>query len=100
MTDPTLTSSSPAAAGDAGAAAPLVPDTDSGLALAAWRRTIHGLYRQVREATDLEAAHDLWRRTRDELFTTNPVTPLLPETTVVRRVAQGCPTWFFPSGAV
>ena len=31
---------------------------------------------------------------------TRMVTPLLPETTVVRRVAQGCPTWFFPSGAV
>ena len=77
MTDPTPTSSSPTAADDA--TTPLVPDTDSGLALAAWRRTIHGLYRQVREATDLEAAHDLWRRTRDELFTTNPVTPLLPE---------------------
>ncbi|PUZ62210.1 hypothetical protein GQ55_4G338300 [Panicum hallii var. hallii] len=31
---------------------------------------------------------------------TRMVTPLLPETTVVRRAAQGCPTWFFPSGAV
>jgi uncharacterized protein (DUF1684 family) len=80
VTDPTPASSSAPAADPTGdASAPLVPDTDSGLALAAWRRTIHGLYRQVREATDLEAAHDLWRRTRDELFSTNPVTPLLPE---------------------
>ncbi|CAN6179336.1 unnamed protein product [Urochloa humidicola] len=28
------------------------------------------------------------------------ITPLLPETTVVRRVGERCPTWFFPSEAV
>jgi hypothetical protein len=28
------------------------------------------------------------------------ITPLLPETTVVRPVCQGCPTWFFPSDAM
>lgn len=37
------------------------------------------LYSAVREATDLAAAHDLWRRTRDELFATHPSSPLLPE---------------------
>ncbi|WP_423921901.1 DUF1684 domain-containing protein [Frigoribacterium sp. 2-23] len=49
------------------------------LDLAHWRRTIHGLYRSVREADDPAVAHDLWRRTRDELFATSPQTPLLPE---------------------
>jgi uncharacterized protein len=44
-----------------------------------WRRRVFALYAQVREATDLPAAHDLWRRTRDELFATHPSTPLLPE---------------------
>ncbi|CAN6165112.1 unnamed protein product [Urochloa humidicola] len=28
------------------------------------------------------------------------IMPLLPETTVVRRVGEGCPTWFFPSEAI
>ncbi|CAL5045968.1 unnamed protein product [Urochloa decumbens] len=28
------------------------------------------------------------------------ITPLLPETTVVRRVGERCPTWFFPSEAM
>jgi len=43
-----------------------------------WRRRVFALYAQVRAATDLPAAHDLWRRTRDELFATHPETPLLP----------------------
>jgi uncharacterized protein (DUF1684 family) len=57
------------------------------LDIASWRREIHGLYRAVREAAanaatgsaDVTAVHDLWRRTRDELFATHPSTPLLPE---------------------
>jgi hypothetical protein len=49
------------------------------LDIASWRRTIHDTYRAIREATDLEAAHDLWRRTRDDLFANHPSTPLLPE---------------------
>ena len=49
------------------------------LDIASWRRTIHDTYRAIRESTDLEAAHDLWRRTRDDLFANHPSTPLLPE---------------------
>jgi uncharacterized protein (DUF1684 family) len=49
------------------------------LEVADWRRRVFHLYEQVRSATDLPAAHDLWRRTRDELFATHPSTPLLPE---------------------
>jgi uncharacterized protein len=44
-----------------------------------WRRRVFALYAEVREATDLPAAHDHWRRARDELFATHPSTPLLPE---------------------
>jgi uncharacterized protein (DUF1684 family) len=44
-----------------------------------WRRRVFGLYEEIRASTDLPAAHDLWRRTRDDLFATHPETPLLPE---------------------
>lgn len=37
------------------------------------------MYEAVREATDLHAAHDLWRRERDRLFAEHPSSPLLPE---------------------
>jgi len=40
---------------------------------------VFAIYAQVRASTDLFAAHDLWRRGRDELFATHPSTPLLPE---------------------
>ncbi len=49
------------------------------LEVADWRRRVFALYARVREASDVPAAHDLWRRTRDELFATHPATPLLPE---------------------
>jgi uncharacterized protein (DUF1684 family) len=49
------------------------------LEVADWRRRVHSLYATVREMTDVVAAHDLWRRTRDDLFATHPSTPLLPE---------------------
>jgi uncharacterized protein (DUF1684 family) len=49
------------------------------LEVADWRRRVFALYAAVREATDLHAAHDLWRRTRDELFAQHPSSPLLPE---------------------
>jgi uncharacterized protein len=49
------------------------------LQVADWRRRVFALYAQVRETPDLFAAHDLWRRARDELFATHPATPLLPE---------------------
>jgi len=48
------------------------------LDVADWRRRVHATYTAVREATDLYAAHDRWRRDRDELFATHPSTPLLP----------------------
>jgi hypothetical protein len=44
-----------------------------------WRRRVHALYAAVRSATDVPAAHDLWRHTRDDLFATHSETPLLPE---------------------
>ena len=43
-----------------------------------WRRRVFQLYAEVRAATDLPAAHDLWRRTRDDLFARHPASPLLP----------------------
>jgi uncharacterized protein (DUF1684 family) len=88
VTDPTRASSSSDAPdfstpGDpavADAVASARPSAAQGaLDIASWRRTIHRLYRDVRESADLTEAHDLWRRTRDELFTTHPSTPLLPD---------------------
>ncbi|GAA4674575.1 DUF1684 domain-containing protein [Frondihabitans cladoniiphilus] len=55
------------------------PAARSALDVASWRRTIHDTYRAVREASDVVAAHDLWRRRRDDLFAHHPSTPLLPE---------------------
>ena len=49
------------------------------LEVADWRYRVFALYAEVRAATDLSAAHDLWRRTRDELFASHPSTPLLPD---------------------
>lgn len=49
------------------------------LEVADWRRRVSALYANVREATDLFAAHDEWRRGRDELFARHPASPLLPD---------------------
>ena len=49
------------------------------LEVADWRRRVFSLYERVRQSPDVPAAHDLWRRGRDELFATHPSTPLLPE---------------------
>ena len=49
------------------------------LEVADWRYRVFALYAEVRAATDLPAAHDLWRRTRDELFASHLSTPLLPD---------------------
>lgn len=49
------------------------------LEVADWRRRVFAVYAAVRESTDLFAAHDLWRRERDDLFANHPATPLLPE---------------------
>jgi uncharacterized protein len=51
----------------------------SALEVADWRRRVFNLYRIVRETSDLRAAHEFWRKERDELFATHPSTPLLPE---------------------
>lgn len=51
----------------------------SALGIADWRRRIFALYADVRAATDLFAAHDLWRRERDRLFAEHPSSPLLPD---------------------
>lgn len=40
-----------------------------------WRRRVADLYAAVRAAEDPARAHDLWRRTRDELFATHPQSP-------------------------
>ena len=49
------------------------------LEVADWRRRVFALYAEVRAATDLPAAHDLWRRGRDELFASHPSSPLLAQ---------------------
>ena len=51
----------------------------SALDVADWRRRVFATYAAVRESTDLFAAHDLWRRERDDLFANHPSSPLLPE---------------------
>lgn len=60
---------------------PATPSRDTALARALatadWRRRMFALYAQVREATDLAAAHDLWRRVRDRLFSEHPASALL-----------------------
>lgn len=47
--------------------------------VADWRRQVFALYAAVRAEADPAAGHDLWRRTRDELFAEHPASPLLPE---------------------
>ena len=49
------------------------------LEVADWRRRVFSLYERVRESADIPAAHDLWRRERDDLFANHPSTPLVPE---------------------
>ena len=45
------------------------------LQLLDWRRRVAGLYAAVRADPDPAAAHELWRRTRDDLFATHPESP-------------------------
>ena len=49
------------------------------LEVADWRRRVFAVYAAMRESRDLFAAHDLWRRERDDLFATHPSSPLLAE---------------------
>ena len=44
-----------------------------------WRRRVFALYAAVRAEPDPASGHELWRRTRDELFAEHPASPLLPE---------------------
>jgi uncharacterized protein (DUF1684 family) len=46
------------------------------LALLDWRRRVARLYAEVRAEPDAAAAHDHWRRTRDELLRTHPESPI------------------------
>jgi len=48
------------------------------LELVSWRRSVSELYAAVRAEGDPRAAHELWRRGRDELFRTHPQSPLPP----------------------
>jgi uncharacterized protein len=41
-----------------------------------WRRRVFAMYAEVRATGDPADAHDLWRRTRDQLFATHPASPL------------------------
>ena len=64
---------------------------DSLLALAHWRRTVAGMYADVRQATDPRSAWQQFVATRDQLFEQHPQSPL----TVAQRAAfDGLP--YFP----
>ncbi len=51
----------------------------SGLSLLDWRRRVAALYAEVRAASDVRAAHELWRQARDDLFRDHPDSPLPSE---------------------
>jgi uncharacterized protein (DUF1684 family) len=60
-----------------------------------WRRRVFALYAEVRAQSDHSVGHDLWRRTRDELFATHPASPLLPD----RRASfEGLPVPAYDAG--
>src|SRR6476469_8874877 len=46
------------------------------LSLLDWRRGIGRLYADIRDMDDVEAAHDLWKRSRDELLKHHPQSPV------------------------
>ncbi|UAJ78782.1 DUF1684 domain-containing protein [Leifsonia sp. ZF2019] len=64
-------------AGEPRAASPAV----TALQTADWRRRVFALYASVRRmaASDAAAAHAHWISCRDELFSSHPASPLLPE---------------------
>jgi uncharacterized protein len=49
---------------------------DDAFALLDWKRRVFALYHSVRSASDAEAAWDLWRAGRDDLFRNHPQSPL------------------------
>lgn len=55
------------------------PSARSSLDVVDWRRRVFALYAAVREESDPEEAHELWRIERDALFAHHPASPLLPE---------------------
>jgi len=65
------------------------------LALLDWRRRVARLYAEVRGERNIAAAHDHWRRTRDELLRTHPVSPI-PEPQ--RAGYPGAPVAAYDSG--
>ena len=46
------------------------------LTLLDWRRRVARLYAEIRAEPDPEAAHEHWRRTRDDLLRTHPDSPI------------------------
>jgi hypothetical protein len=60
------------------------------LSLLDWRRTVSGIYADVRRTTDRAQAHRAWRSARDELFVHHPQSPLLPEDSLR---TTGLPYW-------
>ena len=46
------------------------------LTLLDWRRRVARLYAEVRGEPDIRAAHDHWRKTRDDLLRTHPDSPI------------------------
>ncbi len=44
-----------------------------------WRRRVFAMYAEVRATADHAAGHQVWCRSRDELFATHPASPLLPD---------------------
>ncbi len=46
------------------------------LTLLDWRRRVARLYAEVRGEPDVRAAHDHWRKTRDDLLRTHPDSPI------------------------
>jgi uncharacterized protein len=48
------------------------------LTLLDWRRRVAWLYAEIRSEPDTVAAHDHWRRSRDDLLRTHPESPIPP----------------------
>jgi uncharacterized protein (DUF1684 family) len=63
-------------------------DARAALDVVDWRRRVFALYAEVRAMSDPRAAHEVWRRTRDDLFATHPASPLLEQD---RRSFTGLP---------
>ena len=69
--------------------------TSGELELVGWRRTVAGLYAAVRAEDDPRRAHETWRRGRDELFRSHPLSPLPPGDPLR---TTGLPYWPYDPG--